>query len=347
MRQLSTTRLNIAPYIDILFFVIVVPIIFSLTTSPLRWNSSDILYMGVVLPYCCCCYFINSRVLVPKLLLKRKVAPYIVAILFACILVYVLIEAFQGETPPDGGSMRRYMGYLRARARSTWFLFIAVMMLSIIIGTLTEFYKESVRRQAIEMEKNKAELALYRAQINPHFLFNTLNILYGFILSKSDDAESVFLKISDILKYMYTHAVLERVAVMHEVTYISHYIALQRYRLTQRTTLNYDCSERASSCRLLVAPMVLITFIENAFKYGVSPSKDSSIDIYMDVTSEGRLLFEVSNTIIKETLSPQKGIGIENCRMRLMQLYPNRHTIEIVESEDRFDVKIGIKLENQ
>lgn len=347
MRQLSTTRLNIAPYIDILFFVIVVPIIFSLTTSPLRWNSSDILFMGVMLFYTGCCYFINSRILVARLLLKRKIVLYIASLLFASLLVFVLIEAFQGDTPPDGGSMRRYMGYLRARARSTWFLFIAVMMLSIIIGTLTEFYKESVRRQAIEMEKNKAELALYRAQINPHFLFNTLNILYGFILSKSDDAESVFLKISDILKYMYTHAVQERVAVMHEVTYISHYIALQRYRLTQRTTLNYDCSERASSCMLLVAPMVLITFIENAFKYGVSPSKDSTIDIRIDVTSDGELLLAVSNTIIRETLSPQKGIGIENCRMRLLQLYPNHHSLDIEESEDRFDVKIAIKLENK
>lgn len=343
MSNLSFNKQQIAPYIDILFFIVAVPIIFILIQSPLRWSDADIAYMALVLLYTCCCYFINSRKLAPRLLLKRKVLTYMGVILFACLLMFLLIEAFDGMTY-EGNSPRRHMGYLKARARSTWFLFITMTMLSVIIGTLSEFYRESIRRQAIEIEKNKAELALYRAQINPHFLFNTLNVLYGFILSKSDDAESVFLKISDILKYMYTHAVQERVAVKHEAIYISHYIELQRYRLTNRTTLNYNCSERAASCMFMVAPMVLITFIENAFKYGVSPSRESTIDIYLDVTTEGMLIFESSNTIIKETLTPQKGIGIENCRMRLKQLYPHRHSLEIVEDDHRFEVKISIKL---
>lgn len=121
------------------------------------------------------------------------------------------------------------------RAQTVWFFFLVVTGFSLSIELIFELFRQILSKQEIEAEKNKAELALYKAQINPHFLFNTLNALYGLVLTKSDKTESAFIKFSNILKYMYAQTTSDLIFISNEVEYIRQYVDLQSLRLNKHT----------------------------------------------------------------------------------------------------------------
>ncbi|MGL4412020.1 MAG: sensor histidine kinase [Bacteroidales bacterium] len=200
-----------------------------------------------------------------------------------------------------------------------------------------------MEKQSIEIEKNKAELALYRAQINPHFLFNTLNTLYGLIINKSNKAENVLVKITDILHYMYNDASKEKIPLENEFVYIKDYIDLQKFRLPSNVQVDYNNSYDNGS--ILIAPMILITFIENTFKYGISVKEDCLIKINIEVRND-ELIFESINKNYKSLNVENKGIGIDNCKKRLKSIYPNNYKLDIREENQMYYVKLQLKLIN-
>ena len=169
---------------------------------------------------------------------------------------------------------------IKQHQQGTWFMYLVTVCFSIAVGLLTELYKQIMARQASEFEKKKAELALYKAQINPHFLFNTLNTLYGLMITQSQKAETAFIafmQFIDLIKYMYTKATQDTVNIEEEAEYISQYIELQKNRIDEsRTHIYYSYSADESAKNTRIAPMILITFIENALKYGASRKDLSS-----------------------------------------------------------------------
>ena len=197
-------------------------------------------------------------------------------------------------------------------------------------------FRQILSRQEIEAEKNRAELALYKAQINPHFLFNTLNALYGLVLTKSDKTESAFIKFSNILKYMYAQTTMETISINNEVEYIRQYVDLQSLRLNKHTQVVFETQIDDEHAK--IPPMILITF-----EYGVSSDVDCLILIRITV-KKGELLFETENTVMKENHANPHAIGIENCRKRLELLYPNRFTLIMKEENRQFKIRLSIQL---
>ena len=196
-------------------------------------------------------------------------------------------------------------------------------------------------KKEVEMEKSKAELALYKAQINPHFLFNTLNALYGLVLTKSEKTESIFIKFSNILKYMYSQGISETISIGQEMDYIQQYIDLQSLRLNHHTQVIFE--NKIENPSLPITPMILITFVENCFKYGSSPDKDCTIHIQAS-DQNNCLLFQTENKIMRESARDSSQVGIENCRKRLELIYPKRHRLTIQEDDSLFKVKLEIQL---
>lgn len=135
---------------------------------------------------------------------------------------------------------------------------------SFAVGTLAELYRRTIERQAAEHEQRKAELALYKVQINPHFLFNTLNTLYGLMLTDVARAETAFMQFMDMTKYMYTNADKDRVPLRSEIDYIRQYIELQKNRMNDHTHVHLSIESRNGCPDAMIAPMILITFVENA-----------------------------------------------------------------------------------
>ena len=150
------------------------------------------------------------------------------------------------------------------RAQTVWFFFLVVTGFSLSIELIFELFRQILSKQEIEAEKNKAELALYKAQINPHFLFNTLNALYGLVLTKSDKTESAFIKFSNILKYMYAQTTSDLISISNEVEYIRQYVDLQSLRLNKHTKVVFETE--MDDEQIQIPPMILITFVENSFQ---------------------------------------------------------------------------------
>ena len=178
-------------------------------------------------------------------------------------------------------------------------------------------------------------------QNNPHFLFNTLNALYGLVLTKSDKTESAFIKFSNILKYMYAQTTMETISINNEVEYIRQYVDLQSLRLNKHTQVVFETQIDDEHAK--IPPMILITFVENTFKYGVSSDVDCLILIRITV-KKGELLFETENTVMKENHANPHAIGIENCRKRLELLYLNRFTLIMKEENRQFKIRLSIQL---
>ncbi len=199
--------------------------------------------------------------------------------------------------------------------------------------------QEILKSQA---DKARAELAFLRAQINPHFLFNTLSNLYALATLKSDETAPGILKLSNLMRYLVEESAADTVPLTREIDFIRNYIELQKIRLSNKTTV--DFSAPAVGPEIAIAPMILITFVENAFKYGISASKEALIRIHLSM-GNGFLELCCSNQVINKDRIPEStGIGIENTRRRLQHHYPERHELDIRKSEDFFEVRLRIDL---
>ena len=209
---------------------------------------------------------------------------------------------------------------------------------------LNEAFRQRLAREEVEYERNKAELALYKAQINPHFLFNTLNTLYGLLITHSNKTEAMLERFINLTKYMYNNANHEFVALAEEVDYISQYIDLQKLRLNEYADVCF--THLVADGNMPVPPMLLITFVENAFKYGISSNEPCFIRIRL-TQQRGMLCFEVENSVFERDVKNSKRMGVENCRRRLSLLYPGRHRLDFGRSRNNNTFHVRLELKNK
>ncbi|MDE7141587.1 MAG: sensor histidine kinase, partial [Muribaculaceae bacterium] len=215
---------------------------------------------------------------------------------------------------------------------------------SLVTSIVGELYAQLIRTREIQAQRDRAELAMFKAQISPHFLFNTLNSLYSLVIGTSQKAEDAFIKFTDILKYTYVTIENETVAIGEEAEYIGNYIDLQRIRLNDHTKVTW--TKEIDDDTRQIPPMLMLTFVENAFKYGASTSRDCAIAISLKL-SKGHLEFRTRNSIMKhaDQLRTELPRGIENCRARLEGIYPGRHSLITTESDGVFNLRMTIELD--
>ena len=330
---------KIAIYIDVIFCVVVLPLIIFI--SPIQRMYEDARVFTIILiVFIYLTYAAYRKFRIPRLIMQRK---YFQVALFFLVMIgmtrhlahFPVDDAFMAKFG-DGASM-----IISTRRQRVWLIFLVVSGFSLVIDLIFELFKQVLAMKELETAKNKAELALYKAQIDPHFMFNSLNTIYGMIVNGSDRTEEAFVKFSDILKYTYDSTGQDFVDMERELDYIGNFMDFQSIRCGGHTKVEWDCEVDDVSAR--IPPMILITFVENAFKYGASPTKDCIIRIRTKV-SEGRLLFETENSVIRKPESVKSGIGIENCRQRLNLLYPDRHVLEVYQENDIYKVRLTIEL---
>lgn len=196
-----------------------------------------------------------------------------------------------------------------------------------------------------DLQKSSSELNFLKSQVNPHFLFNSLNTLYGIALQEESlrTADGIQ-KLSDMMRFMLRENTADKIPLTREIDYINNYIDLQSLRITGASDidLNIDIAE---ACTNHIAPMLLIPFIENAFKHGVSMQEASLIKVKLVCDSQS-LKLEVQNTLHQQQPKSfeESGIGIENVKKRLEILYPNAHDLKIKQNEERYEVMLKIML---
>lgn len=316
---------NVTIYIDLVFCLIVLPVMVMIFPVE-RWFHNFQWYVITVGIWLYVLYSLNRFFAVPALFGTRKRRwTGVTMILLSFAVTYLLSQISLYVPKPnihDEGILRIFPS-IQQYQQAVWALFMIVEAFSFAIGLLTQANLQKARRRAVEAERDKAEIELYKAQIKPHFMFNTLNSLYGLFLTHNDNALESLEKYISMLRYIHTTSMRDFVALSDEVDYIKQYVALQSLRLNEMTTVKMDIDIENES--LHIPPMLLVTFVENCFKHGISPVEESEISIMLTERS-GNLIFSTENRIF-----PVKRIGehmgIENCRKRLELLYPGKHVM--------------------
>ncbi|MEO8173945.1 MAG: histidine kinase [Sediminibacterium sp.] len=219
-------------------------------------------------------------------------------------------------------------------------LFIMIITLSVAMD-LTRRWRETTQRAAVaEADKANAELSFLKAQINPHFLFNTLNNIYSMAVTKNENTADTIMKLSNIMRYVTDDVNEDYVSLQSEVDCITDYIDLQKLRLGKKVSLEYKVTGDLDNKK--ITPLILMTFIENVFKYGTSNHEHSNLIIQLQ-TTEGRIDFFTQNPLFDiDRKIERTGIGIDNTRKRLEHLYPGKHKLEISKENGIFSVQLSL-----
>ncbi|MDE6453207.1 MAG: histidine kinase [Muribaculaceae bacterium] len=329
---------------DLFFCLALMPLLMLL--GPMRywlleWPDFSVLAVA----YLYACYFVMKYLKMPKLILHKQYLR-IAAIVLGLIVCTYLVSCYHlPELDFVTPYMSRYQTMLRDYnvSISLWMMFSVVVCYALTTAFVKELYEQQLLKKKIENQRDKAELAMFKARISPHFMFNTLNSLYSLVIGTSQKAEDAFVKFTEILKYTYVTLENESVPLKDEIVYIGNYIDLQKIRLNDCTEVVWDCDVDDDATPL--PPLLLLTFVENAFKYGTSTSRKCSVLIRLHLR-DGRLLFETRNRVMKHAgeFRDEVSIGIANCRARLAGIFPGRHVFEATERDGVFDVRLEINL---
>lgn len=227
---------------------------------------------------------------------------------------------------------------------STAFKFITVLALPATIRFLNYANEMSRLQQLLQQQKLEAELSSLKNQIQPHFLFNTLNSLYSLILKKSDKAVQVVLRLSELLRYVLYESEHEKIALSKEIEFINSYIELEQMRLGSSASIEMEVCGDVSSH--YIAPLIIMPFVENSVKHcAVLPGKENMISIRISVDRKFFQL-QIKNPTMKEVslvTMKEGGIGLKNVRKRLELLYAGKHQLEMKNEDDWFEVNLIIE----
>jgi len=221
--------------------------------------------------------------------------------------------------------------------------FVLFFLIGGFIRLAFSFIKNQNEKKLLENARLNAEINFLKSQINPHFLFNTLNSVYAQAHSRSDKTEVSILKLSELLRYMLYDSGENRVELSKDIQYINNYIDLQKLRLSSKVMINYTVTGKLDG--YYIAPLLLITFIENAFKHGISYSQSSSINIEIKTIDE-TLTLVVSNPLVQTNTFADGGLGLKNVTRRLELLYPDKYQLLIQQENNYHIVNLNLDLKS-
>lgn len=285
-------------------------------------------------------------ILIPRLLHQKRRVVFLLTSLLSVYLTYVLYTAYRCFyfDPKYPGLYKSFNFYDRILDANFFFTEITWFLFPVAILTALKYYRDQKEVMNLREQKRITELKLLKNQLNPHFLFNTLNNLYILALKKSDKTPELIAKLSAILDYMLYHCNDRFVALTNEIKLINDYIDLEKVRYGERVVVDFDYKiEKA----IEIAPLILLTFLENAFKHGVKEEvKQASIRMMLRANQE-EIFFEICNS--KPASKPANksetaSIGLQNIKRQLDFLYPQRNWLQVEDRVDAYSVSLKLKL---
>ncbi|MDJ1504748.1 sensor histidine kinase [Xanthocytophaga agilis] len=295
--------------------------------------------------------YVNMYVLFPLFFIQRKYVAYslwaIVLLFIASVVGRALIERvieplFYADTTVVE---EVFIGYLLLKSM-LWFL-SPILLFTLVLKVFRQWVDQEQYNQEMAKEKLATELNFLKAQVQPHFLFNTLNNLYALTLQASPVAPRVVLKLSELMSYMLYDSQSDTLLLSKEISHIQNYIELEKLRYTSRLDLSLNVSGDIHDKR--IAPLLLIPFVENAFKHGVS-NETNQIWVTIDIkVKDNWLSVKVENShtgdeLVSSLSNNHNGLGLQNIARRLKLLYPNDHELAIKKETDRYLVDLKIKM---
>lgn len=295
-------------------------------------------------------FFLNTFFLLPQFYFPRKLWIFWGTIVL-CFLIYALVPMQIFPHIMRHGAWEHKLPRLTvdmlagAHHHHPRFGFLVTRYVSqfALVGLFSYSIAVNLRWKETEKARLNAELSYLKAQINPHFLFNSLNSIYALAIEKSDDTADAVVRLSGLMRYVISEASQDFVPLSKEIEYISNYISLQETRISAQTKFSFSVSGDVNGKQ--IAPMLMIPFIENAFKYGINPDEDCDVRIEI-VINEKELHLLVQNRKVAVYISEDAigGMGIENARRRLQAVYPGRYILDLSDKNELYSVNLKILL---
>jgi two-component system LytT family sensor kinase len=293
-------------------------------------------FNGAVAFYC------SYTFLFSKYLIKKRILTWLMYTFLAYLVSILLVEGFLFlYIVPSPGFVK--MGLTSAFGMAILLFLIASIngLMGFILRGFVAWYGDIKLKAELNKRNYEMEMALIRNQINPHFLFNTINNI-DVMIAKDAVRASVYLnKLSDIMRFMLYETKAESIPLSKELTYIEKYVELQKIRTSNSNYVNYKVNGDPGG--LMIAPMIFIPFIENAFKHTENKKLEDAINIKIDITKE-RILFDCENRFVEESQNKSdiNGLGNELIKKRLELLYPNKYKLEVNTKNQVYSVKLTI-----
>lgn len=328
---------------------------------PFFFNPAFLYFIAVYLFV----YYFNVHGLVPYLYLRKKYLAYALAITVLLAAIYFIKpfdhlistfnrfpqpDNFPGPRPPgpdfNPGNGPGFSPGRPPEANKSIFktdilsivLYVMTTSLGLALCMIREWRMTEQRALKAETEKAQAELSFLKAQINPHFLFNTLNNIYSMVVIRHEKAADAVMKLSGIMRYITDEIRTDLVPLESEVGCMVDYVELQRMRLGAGTDVQVSIDGDTGDKQ--IAPLLLMTFVENAFKYGISNHEPAPVDIRLEAT-ETVIRFYCRNKLFPQQAHTERaGIGISNARRRLEHLYPGRYKLDISTADGFYTVQL-------
>jgi two-component system LytT family sensor kinase len=359
-------RRYLAPLIHVLVWglfalslVLLNPFLGRLSIPPQFWVKQAIvfgLWVGA--------FYLTAYVSVPRLLFRGHVGWFVLAIILTATAVMLLSQlteswlnlqqlmdqqlrppgnaAFQ-PGPPTAGAHRPRMRRFDMISLLTTLL---VLGISTSIAAVQKWQTDTQRRQELEQQKVNSELSFLKAQINPHFFFNTLNNIYALTVIDTAAARQAIHTLSRMMRYVLYETPADTTSLTKELAFVQDYVALMKLRLTERVGVELEWPEPVRD--VPIAPMLLLPYVENAFKHGVSATQPSRILVAVRQPSANVLELEVRNTrfaAAATSLDEGSGIGLVNTQRRLDLLYPGRYTLTVTEATPEGEFRVHLTLQ--
>jgi LytS/YehU family sensor histidine kinase len=292
-------------------------------------------------------FLLNRYVLIRRVLTEQGTIIFCAAVLLCLIVLtptysYLILALPVNQVPEyittllPSGNQNIFSPY------NYQFMFV-VFAVSTPIILAFERQKQDAKMLEISKHQIQTELKLLQQQINPHFLFNTLNNLYALTLIKSDEAPDMVMQLSNLLRYSVYEGQKAQVNLSQEVTYLQDYMALQTIRNKEKCNINVNWPDNANQHQ--IAPLLLVILLENAFKHGVDKSVDKCELIFNMQLQNNTLIVECINDYEQDQSTKSIGIGIENLQRRLSLMYHNKHSLETHQTSNKWHVKLTMELD--
>lgn len=288
------------------------------------------LFVGLLFPVAI--FYFNWYVLISKFLARNKILLYLASVV-ATLFLLALIQA-----PIDYYIFRKYntsMASLYTTERMAQYMIsgLVVVFISSALKVTGNYIRNERLNKELETQKLAAELAYLKSQVNPHFLFNTLNNIYSLAYKQSPDTPDAIMKLSLLMRYMLYESNDAMVSLDKEVDHIKNFIDLQKLRLREQTSIKFFIEGELAGIQ--IAPMLLMTLVENAFKHGLVSKNEIGIILKL-VVEEDRIVFSTVNNTSTHKKRDFGGIGLENLKRRLNLLYSGRHKLTLEEKDGTF-----------
>ncbi len=287
--------------------------------------------------------YFNLKYLIPQYLYEDKIWTYLGLLLLATLVltpIKLIIFYFK---------FNQYPALQNNLVTTQWSQFLLTFFItsaSTVGKIISDWTADRRERQELKTKTMQSELKFLKTQINPHFLFNTLNSLYALTLKKSDNAPQIVIQLSEMMRYMLYECNESSVLLSNEVKYIQNYLALERLRQSEGIEINFQVHGDVSGKK--IAPLLFTPFLENSFKHGLNNQiKEGYVNILLEVEDDSLLFFienSKSSSIPTQSRKRSGGIGLTNLRRRLKILYPDRHKLEIHDTPNSYSVSLEISL---